>query len=117
MATERETMIIIAASEAKGMVDTSLPLEDQTRAAMEITKDFWMSVDEDIRFRGAIAALLLANEGNEEVLERINTEMLALESLSTAMGGVPVDFERALPPEDFKPVGFRNLWMEIGHPK
>ena len=52
MTTSREVSILIAASEAKDKIDTSLPLKDQARAAMEITKDFWMDTDEDTRFRG-----------------------------------------------------------------
>ena len=110
-------IILIAAMEAKDKIDTSTPLEEQARAAMEVTKDFWMSTDEDIRFRGAVAALLQANEGNDEALDRINAEMRALNSLGAAMSGVPVDFNAALPPEDFKYIGLRALWMEIGHRK
>ena len=116
MPTQQEAMILIAASDAQAHVDTSKPVEDQVRAAMEVTKDFWMSTDEEVRFRGAVAAVLLKNQGNEEVVERINTEMRALNSLAAMMGGVPVDMERAIPPEGFKPIGIRNLWMEIGHP-
>ncbi len=117
MATQHEAMILIAASDAQPYVDVSQPLETQMRAAMEVTKDFWMSTDEDVRFRGAVAAVLLKTKGNDEVLERINTEMQALNSLAAAMSGIPVDMERALPPEDFKMVGIRALWMEIGHPQ
>ena len=108
-------VILIAAAEAKSRIDTSVPLEEQARAAMEVTKDFWMSTDEDVRFRGAVAALLLANKDNPEATERINTEMRALNSMGAAMSGVPVDFGAALPPEDFKYIGLRSLWMEIGH--
>ena len=119
MTTEREASILIAASEARDKIDTSLPLKDQARAAMEITKDFWMSIDEDIRFRGAIAALILANEGNEDVVDRINTEMRMLDSLGAMLAGLPIDVERAVRevPDDFERAGFRELWMEIGHPQ
>ncbi len=110
-------MILIAAAEARGKVDRTQPVEDQMRAAMEVTKEFWLSVDEDVRFRGAVAAVLLENEGNQEVLDRIDTEMRMLNSMAALMGGVPVDMERALPPEDFKRIGIRDLWMEIGHPQ
>lgn len=112
-----ENIIMIAATEAQSRIDTSKPLEEQARAAMEVTKDFWLSTDEDVRFRGAVGALLLANQDNPEATERIKTEMRALNTLSAAMSGVPVDFAQILPEleEDFKPIGLRKLWMEIGH--
>ena len=108
-------VVLIAAAEARDKIDISTPLEEQARAAMEVTKDFWMTTDEDVRFRGTVVALLLANEDNPEATERINAEMRALNSLGAAMSGVPVDFGAALPPEDFKYIGLRSLWMEIGH--
>lgn len=115
MSNQQQTAILIAAAEARGKVDTTKPLEEQMRAAMEVTKDFWMSTDEDVRFKAAVAAVMLENEGNEEVTERINAEMRALNSLAVLMSGIPVDMGRALPDESFKPIGLRGLWMEIGH--
>ena len=116
MSDPREAGILIAAATAQD-VDTSQPIEEQFRVAMKITRDFWMTTDEDVHFRGAVVAVIRANKDNPEVVERINTEMQALNSLAAMMGGVPVDVEAALPPEDFKPIGLRALWMEIGHPK
>ena len=117
MSNGNQTMILLAAAEARSKIDTTKPLEEQARAAMEVTKDFWASTDENVRFRGAVAALLLENEGNIDVTERINEEMRGMNALAALFAGVPVDVERALPPEDFKPIGLRALWMEIGHPK
>jgi len=110
-----DTLILIAATEAKGAVDVSRPLKDQARQAMNITNSFWLSTDQEVRFRGAIAALLLANKGNEEITERINMEMRSLNALAAMTGGVPVDVERLVQeiPDDFEPVGFMGLWKEI----
>lgn len=106
---------LIAATEAKGAVDTSRSLKDQVRAAMNVTKDFWLSTDETVRFNGAIAAVILANKDNESVVERITTEMKALNTVSALISGVSVDFERSITPDDFEPIGLHRLWMEIGH--
>lgn len=117
MSDPRETSILIAAATARDMVDTSKPLEEQFRVAMNITKDFWMTTEEDVHFRGAVFAVIQANKDNPDVTERINIEMKSINALSALMGGVPVDVERALPPESHKPIGLLALWREIGHRK
>lgn len=55
-----QATILIAAAEARLKVDTTKPLEEQMRAAMEVTKDFWMSTDEDVRFNEDICEVTRA---------------------------------------------------------
>ena len=112
-----DNITLIAATEAKAAIDTSQSLEEQARAAMNVTKDFWLSVDENVRFNGAIAALLIVNKDDEAVVERINTEVKTLKAFGAMCAGVPVDIARALPPNDFEPIGLHRLWNEIAHPK
>lgn len=105
-------LVMIAATEAKSKVDTAQPLPDQFRAAMNITKDFFLTTDQDVRFRGAVAAVLLANEDSEEVRTRITQEMRSLNTLSAAMSGVPVNWDEAFD-EEHEPIGILKIWKEV----
>lgn len=98
--------IIAAEARTESMKEASL--EDRLRSAMRAGHNFWMSTDEDVRFRGSVAAVLL--HCSEDERERIGEELKMLRDLSALLSGVPVDTERITAAEN--PIGLMRLWRE-----
>jgi hypothetical protein len=115
--TALSNTLLIAIHEAKAAIDPTQPIEVQARAAMNAVKDFWLTTDDDLRFRGAIGGLLLANEKNERITKQITTEIKILRDLNAMMTGVSVDTLHMMPPKDFEPIGLGKLWLEITQSK
>lgn len=71
---------------------------------------FWMSykVNDDIKFRTALAAVMLA--GSEEDRNIITQSMKPLRMLNAAMQGIPVDFDAMPSGDDMLPL--MKLWHE-----
>jgi len=116
--SEKTTGAIIAAAEARAAVNISKPIEEQLRAAMKVTKDSRMMGDDEVRFTGAVFAVMQTNEGNIKVYMQLMAEILALQSLKALSSPTPVDLEtiRAAQRNFLEPIGLRQLWMEVAHP-
>ncbi len=115
MLNERDKTVVIAAqiiaAEAELEAIKEHPLEDRLRAAMKSGSNFWMSTDDDVRFRGSIAAVMLhCSEGERE---QLSEELRALRDLSALLSGVPVDIEQIKQPEN--PIGLVALWRDANH--
>lgn len=106
---QSDMMVSIAAQSAQSVAEKEESLEDKLRAAMKETLHFWMTTDEDIRFRGAVGAVLLCCSDEEK--ERLEEELTALRSLSAMTAGVPVDPSRLKVPEN--PIQLLRLWKEV----
>ena len=106
--SQSDTMVSIAAMSAQAAAEKGDTLEDKLRAAMRETMNFWMTTDEDVRFRGAVGAVLLCC--SEEEKTRLEEELMALRSLSAMTAGVPVDPSRLKVPEN--PIRLLKLWKE-----
>ncbi len=106
---QSDLMVSMAAQSAQFAAEKEDTLEDKLRAAMRETMHFWMSTDEDIRFRGAVGAVLLCCSDEEKV--RLEEELVALRSISAMTAGVPVDPSRLKGPEN--PIQLLKLWKEV----
>lgn len=106
-----DAALMIAVTEAGHAIKgKSFPtLEAKLEAAMEATKDHWMLTDEDGRFRAAIGAVLCDCTPDEK--ERIESEMLALRTLSAMFSGIPVDLAGMKAPEN--PLKLMDLWRKV----
>lgn len=68
----------------------------------------------DEKFRAAVAATILASEGEDQ--ERLKWESKCLQALSAAMGGLPVDMGAVMEEgtsRGWEPLGFMALWREV----
>jgi len=90
----------------KGITD----LDERVRAAFKEAQSFWASTDEDIRYRGAVAAVVLETTDQKGRLER---SIKIVSSLGALMVGVPVNLE-LLEGElkAFKPVPLVGMWKD-----
>jgi len=103
-------LIEAGARERLAAADT---LEDKFRVAFKEARNYWMSTDEDIRFKGGIGAVMLHVGIASPEYERITIELDQLKTLSAAFSGVAVDWEHTNPmPDDFKVIGITKLWKE-----
>jgi len=106
-----KTVIIAAqiiAAEANLANVKEQPLEDRLRLAMKVGHSFWMSTDEDVRFRGSVAAVLLHCTDDER--ERLSEELDVLKNFSALLSGVAVDLTQIKTPDN--PVGLMKMWRE-----
>jgi hypothetical protein len=103
--------LMIAAMETRAILKEKsfATLEEKLRAAMELTKDHWMAVDENERFQAAVGAVLC--DASQEDKARIQAELQPLKMLGAAAQGIPVDFSQMVVPEN--PIGLMKLWHEV----
>ena len=108
-----DSVLAIACHEAKCEAEKFTTLDGMLRAAMKAMAALWVSIDDDLRSRGAVGGVLMVlNErGDAEAAARINSELEALRSLSALLSGVPVDMGRVAMPEN--PIGLMKLWGEV----
>jgi hypothetical protein len=106
-------LLAIACHEAECEAGKFTSLEDMVRAAMKAMANLWISTDDDLRFRGAVGGVLMVldKRGAVDDIERINSELEALRSLSALLSGVPVDMERVVMPEN--PIGLMKMWGDV----
>lgn len=107
-----DNIVLIVAAEARTAVRQHDELADRCRAAMESAAKSWITTDEDARFRGAIAAVLLESTDDEE-RARIEHELTSLRSFSALASGVPVDIEAMLADAPTNPIGLMKMWHEV----
>jgi hypothetical protein len=104
-----DAVLMIAVTEAKCAAEKETTLEGRLKAAMNKTKDFWMSTNDDLRFRAAVGAVLLLSDDSDQ--ERIKDEMKQLQTLSALLNGVPVNLEEVKPLKNA--IGLIKMWGDI----
>ena len=78
-----------------------------------VANGHWMVTDDDLCFRGAMAAVLLDPKTTEDDKRRITFTLEQVRSIGAMMSGVPVNVEQALAnPEKIEPVPLIKLWQE-----
>lgn len=105
----------IAATPVIKRIPADKPLPERVQFAMDYVRKhkhdlFWMSAkpDDDMMFRTALAAVMLA--GNDEDRDVIARSMQPLKMLSAALSGVPVDFGAMPTDEDLLPL--MKFWRD-----
>jgi hypothetical protein len=90
----------IIGTECKSACAGEPDLEKRIRKAMAVVANsHWMFCDpgqEDLRFRGALAGVILSPETTEEEKECITRSLKPLRALNALMSGVPVDMGAVL---------------------
>jgi hypothetical protein len=90
-------------------------LEDRLKASMKEMSSFWMTTDDDLRFRGALGGVLETLDRDSADYNRLIREIEAIRNLSALMSGVPVDIARAFSESEDKPepIGAIGMWREM----
>lgn len=81
---------------------------DKLRVAFKGARNHWMFTDEDEQMRGAIGAAM--HHMSTEDREIIEKELRALQAISAATRGLPINFEAVEIPEN--PIGILKLWAD-----
>lgn len=89
---------------------------ERIRKAMLKAQDFWMSIDDDIRFRGAVGAAMLETADAVEK-ERIERSIRAVRSFSALLSGVPVDVEAIVRDAGEDVIPLMRMWQEAKESK
>jgi hypothetical protein len=106
-----DALLAIAVADIRPACAGEPDLIERLRKAMVKAQDFFMSTDDDLRFRGACGAAML--ESDEAERERIVKSINVLRALGAAMSGVAVDFGAELDKMgDEEPLPLRKLWIE-----
>lgn len=108
----------LVAAECKSACAGEPDLEKRIKKAMAVVKDgHWMFPGEryaDLRFRGALAAVMLAEETTEDEKARVSNSLKQLRSLSALLNGIPVDTEAMLKEqEENPPLPLMTWWHEV----
>ncbi len=113
--------LTIPANVLRDRLPKDKPLEERVQFAMSHVRDpknehdlFFMSgrVDDDLRFRVAIAGVMMG--ANEEERDRITRSLRPLQALSAAFAGVPVDLSALAADTDLLPLW--KLWHNLNRP-
>lgn len=107
--------LAIIAAECKSACANEPDFEQRCRKAMKAVADsHWMfpgPSHEDLRYRGAVGAVLMSPETTDEEKERIKYTLSMQRALSAAMSGVPVNMESVLR-EGIEPAPLVAWWHE-----
>jgi hypothetical protein len=111
-----DVLLRIIAAECKRACSGEADLEQRTRKAMaEVAAGHWMAAgddSEDVRFRGAIAGVMLADETTDDDKARLVRTINLLRSLQAATQGVPVDFEALIDETGPQALPLSKWWNE-----
>ena len=110
-----EVMIGIMVTECQGIDQPDLV--ERIKACMRRTNGHWMCLDEEVQFKGALAAAMVLSETSAQ--ERIKSSLAPLQALGAMMSGVPVDLDRVLQEQEAakeagqEPIQLRKLWADV----
>ncbi len=93
---------LVCCLDCESAFEPSQPLEQRFRAVFTKAKSFWMSDDENVRFQGALAAVLKrsTDESEKDLITRSALQIgRSAAMLNAVLAGVPVDLE-AMPMPD-----------------
>ncbi len=109
-----EALLVIIASDCQRPCANEPNLMERIKKAMKpVVNGHWITTDEDLCIRGALAAVLMDPKTTEDDKRRITFTLEQLRSIGSMMSGVPVDVEVALAnPDEIEPVPLFKLWQE-----
>lgn len=109
-----DAVLMIIAQECRAACAGEVNLVARLRKAMgAVASGHWLTIDDDMCLRGAVAGVMLADETTDEDKQRIKTTLLQLRSLAALLSGVPVDIESmANSVAEDKPLPLLKLWHE-----
>ena len=110
-----EVMLSIMVAECQGGDEPDLA--ERIKACMRKTVDHWMVMDEEMQFKGALAAAMVRSETGDR--ERIEASLKPLQALGALMSGVPVDLGRVVQEQEeakeagHEPMPLTQLWADV----
>ena len=84
-----DAVMAIAISEARMACEGEPDVIERLKKAMAVTHRFWMSNDDQLQFKAALAAAMVT--GSEADKDRIARSFKQLATLSAIMAGLPID--------------------------
>ena len=106
------TAAMIAVHHIRPALKGAATLEERVQRAFKEAQSFWMSTDDQVRFRGACAAVMLET-ADEFERERWEKSLRVVNTLGVLMAGVPVNLDEVVQDlETFKPVPILKMWQE-----
>ena len=110
-----EDTLMMAVAEAKHAAMGGTTTDEILDLAMESMRDYWLSTDDSIRFRGAIggAMCVLSEKGMTDDLARIKQELKMAHSIAAAMSVSGVALDWSAFDSDFEPIGLMGRWRKV----
>lgn len=105
---------VVCAMHVADAIKPADTLEQRVKAAFAASKDFWMSTDNDVRFRGSLAAVMDTASDEERI--SIVTSIEQLQLLSAMLKGIPIDLTKIKEPGTVLPLlgWYREATKEPG---
>lgn len=104
-----DVILSIGIELAKQAAESKKTLEERLKAAMMVMKSFWLSTNDDLRFKAAVGAVFLLSEVEDKI--KIEEEIQALKNLNAMLTGIPVNIDEIQAPKN--PIGLIKMWNEI----
>lgn len=107
-------VLAIAVHDSSVAIKDGMTTEEMLRATMKQAQDFWLSVDDDVRLRGAIGAVLqhlgTDHADYDDLVQSIDSLKKAGAILNALQAGIMVDISEA----DTEPPKYKlmELWRE-----
>ena len=105
-----ETVMLVAVDDIKQVCEGEPDVIKRLEKAMKKAQDFWLSTDDDLRFRAACAAAMVT--GNTSDRERIVRSIKVLRALSAMLSGVPVNVADVLTQADEDAIPLKKMWLD-----
>lgn len=105
-----DALAMIAISYIRPKLEGVSDLIEKFKIAFAEAQEFWLTTDDQVRFKAAVAAVFLETSDPIE-RQRIEETAKFIGAISAAMSGVPVNLDAALP-EGCEPLPLIGLWTE-----
>jgi hypothetical protein len=103
-----DTVMMIAITAARMACADEPDLEKRIRKAMREAGNFWLSTDEMLRFKAALAGALLETSDEGERARIIGTSRL-INAFDASIAGIPITWEEVI----IDPLPLLAWWREV----
>lgn len=106
-----EAVIAVGMAEFKNCIKDRMTLEDRLRATMLAAQDFWMSVDDNVRFQAAIGAVLVSYAEDSEERHHLLRSCESLRKLNAYLGAVQAGLDVKVPELEPDVLPLFKMWQ------
>jgi len=109
-----DSVLMIGISEAIEAIRNPKDVKDALRMAMKAMKSFWLSIDDDIRLKAAIAGTMEFYGKESKEWEQLSIEVKNMAKMNAYLSALSNGLQVEIPDfGDFEPIGIARLWAEL----
>jgi predicted Zn-dependent peptidase len=107
-------VLAIGIHEAKAAIQDPVDLKDALAMSMKAMKQFWLSTDDNVRFRAALGGVMQYYGQDSQEFEQLEWEIKQMKKLNAFLAAAQSGLEVKVPEidETRKVIGIMAMWHE-----